>query len=66
MESVKILVTLDKNYLLPLQVMLTSLYYNNPGEKIEIYLMHKIYRIWSWNGSGSSAYGFILTFSLHG
>ena len=41
MESVKILVTLDKNYLLPLQVMLTSLHYNNPGEKIEIYLIHK-------------------------
>lgn len=41
MESIKILVTLDKNYLFPLQIMLTSLYYNSFEEKIEVYLMHR-------------------------
>jgi lipopolysaccharide biosynthesis glycosyltransferase len=35
-----ILVTLDANYLKPLKVMLTSLFINNPGEKITTYLMH--------------------------
>lgn len=35
-----ILVTLNANYLKPLKVMLTSLFLNNPGEKITIYLMH--------------------------
>ena len=36
----ELLVTVDKNYILPLQVMLTSLYMNNPGEKVELYLLH--------------------------
>lgn len=35
-----ILVTLNSNYLKPLKVMLTSLFFNNPGEKFHIYLMH--------------------------
>lgn len=34
-----ILVTLDRNYLLPLRVMLGSLYLNNPGEVFDIYLV---------------------------
>ena len=34
-----ILVTLDRNYLQPLRVMLGSLYLNNPGETFEIYLV---------------------------
>mgnify|MGYP001863407201 FL=1 len=36
----ELLVTVDKNYIPPLQVMLTSLYMNNPGEKVELYLLH--------------------------
>ncbi len=36
----ELLVTVDKNYIPPLQVMLTSLCLNNPGEKIELYLLH--------------------------
>lgn len=36
----ELLVTVDKNYIPPLQVMLTSLYMNNPGKKVELYLLH--------------------------
>ena len=36
----ELLVTVDKNYIPPLQVMLTSLYMNNPGEDVEVYLLH--------------------------
>ena len=36
----ELLVTVDKNYIPPLQVMLTSLYMNNPEEKVELYLLH--------------------------
>ena len=36
----ELLVTVDKNYIQPLQVMLTSLYMNNPGEDVELYLLH--------------------------
>ena len=36
----ELLVTVDKNYIPPLQVMLTSLYMNNPGEDVELYLLH--------------------------
>ena len=36
----ELLVTVDKKYLPPLQVMLTSLYINNPEEDFEIYLIH--------------------------
>lgn len=35
-----ILVTLDSNYIWPLKVMLCSLFQNNPGERITIFLMH--------------------------
>jgi len=34
-----ILVTLDRNYLHPLRVMLGSLYLNNPGEAFDVYLV---------------------------
>ena len=34
-----ILVTLDRNYLQPLRVMLGSLYLNNPGETFDVYLV---------------------------
>lgn len=36
----ELLVTVDKNYIPPLQVMLTSLYMNNPGEDVELHLLH--------------------------
>ena len=36
----ELLVTVDKNYIPPLQVMLTSLYMNTPGEDVEMYLLH--------------------------
>jgi len=35
-----ILVTLDKNYLPPLKVMLFSMYINNPKTSFDIYVMH--------------------------
>ena len=35
-----ILLTLDRNYLLPLRVLLTSLFLNNPGESFDIYVIH--------------------------
>lgn len=34
-----ILVTLDRNYLPPLRVMLGSLYLNNPGQTVDVYLV---------------------------
>ncbi|HOA41502.1 MAG: glycosyltransferase family 8 protein [Halanaerobiales bacterium] len=39
-ERMNILVTLDSNYILPLKVMLKSMFYNNQEENITIYLMH--------------------------
>lgn len=39
MDDIKILVTLDRNYLPPLQVLLTSIYINNGGN-FTLYLMH--------------------------
>jgi len=39
-RPIHILVTLDENYISPLRVMLTSIFVNNPGEKIEIWLLH--------------------------
>lgn len=41
MQPINILVTLDENYMPQLSVMLTSLYINNPGEKFNIYLIHR-------------------------
>lgn len=41
MEPMNILVSLDENYLLPLRVMLKSLYVNNPGEAITVWLLHR-------------------------
>ena len=40
MEAIRILVTLDQNYLPQLRVLLTSMRVNNPGEAVELYLMH--------------------------
>ena len=39
-DVIRILVSLDQNYLFQLQVLLTSIAINNPKEKMEIYLMH--------------------------
>ena len=36
----ELLVNVDKNYIQTLQVMLTSMYMNNPGEDVELYLLH--------------------------
>lgn len=40
MRSIPILVSLDQTYLPQLQVLLTSIYWNNPGERFSIYLLH--------------------------
>lgn len=40
MDTIKLLTTLDENYLPQLQVLLTSLALNNPGEKFELILLH--------------------------
>lgn len=37
-----ILVTLNANYIPPLKVMLWSLFFNNPGQTFDIYLMHSL------------------------
>lgn len=41
MDTIQLLVTLNEAYLPRLQVLLTSIYQNNPGEKFAIYLMHR-------------------------
>lgn len=41
MEPITLLFTLDANYLPQLQVVLTSLSLNNPGETFRIFLMHR-------------------------
>jgi len=41
MVPIHILVTLDENYLPPLRVMLTSVFVNNPGEKMEVWMLHR-------------------------
>mgnify|MGYP000443041069 CR=1 FL=1 len=40
MDTIPLLVSLDQAYLPQLQVLLTSLYWNNPGEQFAIYLLH--------------------------
>lgn len=40
MEPASLLTTLDQNYVPQLQVMLTSLSVNNPGERFSLYLIH--------------------------
>lgn len=40
MDPISILVSLDQNYLPQLQVLLTSLDQNNPGERFNLYLLH--------------------------
>ena len=39
MDTISILATLDENYLPQLQVLLTSLYWNHPGDRIDLYLL---------------------------
>ena len=39
-DRIQILTTLDQNYLPRLQVLLTSLYLNQPDEKTDIWLLH--------------------------
>lgn len=41
MDKINLLFTLDSNYLPQLNVVLTSLRFNNPGEAFHIYLMHR-------------------------
>ena len=41
MVPIHILVTFDENYLPPLRVMLTSVFVNNPGEKMEVWMLHR-------------------------
>ena len=42
MDTIDLLFTLlDSRYLPQLEVLLTSLYINNPGETFNIYLIHK-------------------------
>ena len=38
--KINILVTLDRNYIPQLRVLLTSLYINHPGQQFDIYLLH--------------------------
>lgn len=40
-KEMNLLVSLDKNYIRQLEVMLTSLYLNNPGTTCHIFLMHR-------------------------
>lgn len=40
MGPIVLLTTLDQNYLPQLQVLLTSLFVNDPGEAIRLYLLH--------------------------
>lgn len=62
MDSIKILVTLDKNYLSQLQVMLASLYINNPGEHVELYFIHSSIpdTLLETVSMQCSSYGFVL------
>ena len=40
MDVISILVSLDQAYLPQLQVLLTSIFCNNPGERFAVYLLH--------------------------
>ncbi|HOB08755.1 MAG: glycosyltransferase family 8 protein [Limnochordia bacterium] len=40
MTPINILATIDANYLVPLKVMLKSMFINNPEERFRVYLMH--------------------------
>ena len=39
-DKINLLVTLDDNYMPQLQVLLTSIHINNPGESFEIWMIH--------------------------
>ena len=55
-DRIQILTTLDQNYLPRLQVLLTSLYLNQPNEKLDIWLLHS--RIpTSWSSTRSARCG---------
>lgn len=59
MDTINILVTLDQNYLPQLQVLLTSIRINNPGEQLRLFLLHssmpkqEVERIEDWCGCHS-------------
>ena len=40
MDTINLLMTLDRNYLPQLMVLLTSIHLNNPGESFAVYLIH--------------------------
>lgn len=40
MDTIQLLVSLDQNYLPQLEVLLTSIQWNNPGEHFALYLLH--------------------------
>lgn len=40
MDTIQLLVSLDQNYLPQLEVLLTSIQWNNPGEHFSLYLLH--------------------------
>ena len=40
-SPIRLLATLNENYLPRLQVLLTSVFINNPEEKMELYLIHR-------------------------
>ena len=63
MDTITLLTTLDKNYLPQLQVLLTSLAVNNPGEKIELVLLHSGIPDEALEGTGRqcAAYGYIFS-----
>lgn len=41
MDTIQLLVSLDQNYLPQLEVLLTSIQWNNPGEHFSLYLLHR-------------------------
>ncbi|MEI3101577.1 MAG: hypothetical protein V8T45_07245 [Oscillospiraceae bacterium] len=55
MDTVARLTTLDENYLPQLQVLLFSIYLNNPGENCSLYLIHSGIREESLAASNRSA-----------
>lgn len=40
MDPIRLLVSLDQNYIPQLEVLLASVYWNNPGDSMEVYLLH--------------------------
>lgn len=59
MDSISVLVSLNRNYLPQLQVLLTSIHCNTPGKRIALYLLHKGMKPEDYEGVGRQcmAYG---------